>query len=84
MGQRTGKCHVLLVGSYHMANPGLDAIQLEVNVRQPHRQAEIGELLARLARFEPTRIAVEVNRTNQEELDLAYQRYRSGQAPLTR
>lgn len=52
--------HLLILGTYHMANPGLDAINLEADdVLSPRRQAEIAELNAALLRFQPTKVAVE-------------------------
>ncbi len=51
---------VLLLGSYHMANPGADMYNLEADdVLSPKRQEEIRTLVNRLAEFEPTKIAVE-------------------------
>lgn len=54
------RVEVLLLGSYHMANPGADAFNLEADdVLTPERQAEIRAVVDRLAGFEPTRVAVE-------------------------
>lgn len=54
------RIEVLLLGSYHMANPGADAFNLEADdVLAPQRQAEIRAMVDRLAEFEPTRVAVE-------------------------
>lgn len=54
------RIEVLLLGSYHMANPGADAFNLEADdVLVPERQAEIRSVVDRLAEFEPTRVAVE-------------------------
>ena len=51
---------VLLLGSYHMANPGADQFNLEADdVLAPKRQAEIVALVDRLVAFEATKIAVE-------------------------
>ena len=51
---------VLLVGSYHMANPGLDRFNLEADdVLTPRRQAEIEAVISRLATFRPTKVAIE-------------------------
>lgn len=54
---------VLLVGSWHFAYPGMDAHktaeELRMNIRTEKRQAELDELLDYLARFKPTKIAVE-------------------------
>jgi len=51
---------ILFLGVYHMHNPGLDAVNTQADdVRAPKRQEEIEELLKRLARFRPTKIAIE-------------------------
>jgi hypothetical protein len=51
---------ILILGTYHMANPGLDSYNVEADdVRSDRRQAEIAVLLDRLERFQPTLVAVE-------------------------
>lgn len=54
------KTKIMVLGTYHMSNPGLDAFNLEAdNVLTEKRQAEIQQLVAELARFQPTKIAIE-------------------------
>lgn len=51
---------VMVLGMYHFANPGLDAVNIEVDdVLAPKRQAEIAVLVDTLAEWKPHRIAVE-------------------------
>ncbi len=51
---------VMIVGGFHMANPGRDIHNLVVDdVLAPRRQAEIVAVTNALARFQPTKIAVE-------------------------
>jgi hypothetical protein len=51
---------VMVLGTYHMDNPGLDLSHMEADdVATPGRQRELEALAAALARFRPTRIAVE-------------------------
>lgn len=51
---------VLLVGSYHFDNPGQDVNNMEVDdVLVPRRQAELERVVASLASFRPTAVAVE-------------------------
>ncbi len=51
---------VMVLGVYHFANPGLDAVNIEVDdVLAPKRQAEIAVLVDTLADWEPTKVAVE-------------------------
>jgi Family of unknown function (DUF5694) len=52
--------HLLVLGTYHMAGSGHDQWNAEVDdVRAPRRQQELAALLDRLARYAPTRIAIE-------------------------
>ena len=51
---------VLVLGTFHMSNPGRDLHNQEVDdMRSLKRQQEIAAVTAALARFAPTRIAVE-------------------------
>ena len=51
---------VMILGSYHMNNPGLDVYNLESDdVLAPKRQKEMQELVNQLAKFKPTKIAIE-------------------------
>lgn len=57
-GDRAAK--ILILGTYHMDNPGQDAINLKADdVLGEKRQREIAELVDRLARFNPTKVTVE-------------------------
>jgi hypothetical protein len=50
----------MILGSYHMSNPGLDTHNTRVDdVRSPRRQAEITEVVNALSRFRPTKVAIE-------------------------
>ena len=51
---------VLMLGSYHMSNPGMDMFNLEADdVSTPKRQAEIQAVVDQLALWRPTKVAVE-------------------------
>jgi hypothetical protein len=51
---------VMIVGTYHLGNPGLDLNNVAAeDVTTPKRQAELAEIAHRLARFRPTKVAVE-------------------------
>ncbi len=51
---------VMVLGTFHFANPGLDLANAKVDdVLQPRRQAELQALAEGLARFRPTVVAVE-------------------------
>lgn len=66
---------VLVLGVYHFANPGHDVHNTKVeDVLTPRRQAELADVAARLAKFKPTKIAVEAE---VDAADAKYARYRS-------
>jgi hypothetical protein len=51
---------VMVLGTYHFANPGRDVANLEVDdVLAPQRQREIQTLVQTLAEWKPTKVAVE-------------------------
>ncbi len=51
---------ILVLGTYHMANPGRDVHNMHADdVLAPKRQQEIAQLMDVLTRFHPTKIAVE-------------------------
>ncbi len=79
------QAEVLILGSYHMDNPGLDLHNTKADdVLTPKRQAEIEELASVLARFHPTKIAVEWDSGSQPALDRSFNEYLSGNRQLTR
>jgi hypothetical protein len=78
------KNKIMVLGTYHMANPGLDQFNLEADdVLVPSRQREIEELIETLAKFQPTKIAVESSWNNPRTID-AYAIYLADEAELTK
>jgi Family of unknown function (DUF5694) len=76
------RAEVLVLGVYHMANPGHDVFNMEADdVLTPKRQQEIAELAAALRKFKPTKIAVEHD--YQGKLNERYAKYLAGQYVLT-
>jgi hypothetical protein len=77
------KARVLVLGSYHMGNPGLDAFNMEADdVMVPKRQKEIEDFVNLLATFKPTKICLEVKADRQDKLSETYQSYVNGKAEL--
>lgn len=73
---------VLVLGTYHMANPGHDIFNMQADdVLAPKRQQEIAEAAAVLERFKPTKVAVEAE--SQKKLDERYAQYLAGKYVLT-
>lgn len=77
------RAEVLVVGVYHMANPGRDVFNMTADdVLAPKRQAELAQLLEVLKTFQPTKIAIEADpygRRPQEYAD-----YLAGKHTLSR
>ena len=72
----TEKPTIMILGTYHMANPGRDAINFKADdVLTPKRQREVEQLVKRLKGFEPMKIAVEVEPEKDGELEERYQNY---------
>ncbi|MFC4358152.1 DUF5694 domain-containing protein [Halobium salinum] len=82
---REGQVEVLLLGTYHMDNPGLDEVNVDADdVLAEARQAELRDLVDRLAEWEPDRIAVERPYDRDDELNDRYEEYRSGERAYDR
>jgi hypothetical protein len=79
------KPQVLVLGTYHLANPGRDYVNPEVDdVLSPRRQREIADLVERLEAFRPTKIAVEVPVSMDSALNARYAAYVAGRDTLRR
>jgi hypothetical protein len=77
------RAEVLILGTYHMANPGHDVFNMKADdVLSPKRQAEIGELLEVLKRFKPTKIAIE-STVYEDRRPKQYAEYLAGRYTLT-
>jgi hypothetical protein len=82
-GQSNEKAEVLVLGTYHMANPGHDIYNMQADdVLAAKRQAEITELINVLKKFQPTKIAVERDPGDDRLKD--YADYLAGKHELTR
>ncbi len=76
---------VMILGTYHFANPGLDVVKTDVaDILSPRKQAEVAEVVEALAAFRPTKIAVEVRAPALHRLDSLYTSYRAGVHELDR
>lgn len=75
---------LLLLGSYHMSNPGMDAFNLDADdVLVPERQRELQEVVDALAAFAPTKVAVEAPWADTATV-AAYDAYVAGTRDLRR
>lgn len=76
---------IMILGTYHMDNPGLDANNTDADdVLLPKRQSEITELIEKLARFNPTKIVIEAPFSAKASWDNAYKKYLAGELKLGR
>src|SRR5438552_1824123 len=78
------RAEVLVLGVYHMANPGHDIFNMKADdVLAPKRQAEIAQLIEVLKRFHPTKIAIEAD-LGDDRIAQRYTDYLAGKHELTR
>lgn len=76
------KPQVMILGMYHMANNNLDMVKTSWDSPlSAKRQAEIQEVVTRLKRFNPTKIAVEAQ-WGTTKINERYARYLAGQDTL--
>lgn len=70
------KPKLVVLGSYHMANPGRDVAKSKViDVSTPERQKQIIQLVEKLKRYNPTKIAVEINSEKDAVTQENYRKY---------
>lgn len=73
---------VMILGTYHMGNPGLDLNNVKADdVRAEKRQKELAELMTVLKKFKPTKIAVEFTPGETKYLE-RYAQYLDGKYEL--
>lgn len=78
------RAEVLVLGVYHMNNPGRDIYNTQVDdVLSPKRQAEIAQVIDALKKFRPTKIALEADFSD-DRLAERYTEYVAGEHELTR
>jgi hypothetical protein len=82
--QSDARPEILVLGTYHMANPGHDIHNLQADdVLSPKRQQEIAQLIEVLKRFHPTKIAIESDVSGQRATQ-QYSDYLAGKYTLSR
>ena len=82
--QPPARAEVLVLGVYHMNNPGRDIFNSQADdVLAPKRQAEIARVVEALKKFNPTKIAVERDMFD-KAMPKAYEEYLAGKHELTR
>jgi len=82
--QNDARPEILILGTYHMANPGHDMYNMRADdVLAPRRQQEIAQLVEVLKKFHPTKIAIEAE-AGSEKVTKQYTDYLAGKYALTR
>jgi hypothetical protein len=76
---------VMVLGTYHMNNPGLDLANVKADdVLKPQRQKELEALAAALADFKPTKIVVERIAKAPDLLDHRYAEFKPAELSANR
>jgi hypothetical protein len=78
-----GKSKALVLGTYHMANPGLDKFNMKADdVAAPKRQQEVEAFVNQLASFKPTKVCLEYPYARRQQLNDNYVAYCNGKYEL--
>jgi hypothetical protein len=81
--QTEARPEILVLGTYHMANPGHDIHNMQADdVLAPKRQQEIAQLIDVLKRFKPTKVAIEAD-VGSKRVAKEYADYLAGKYTLT-
>ena len=77
---------LMLLGSFHFNNPGLDEYkpEFEVDILSNERQKELMQIIESIKAYAPTKIAVEWRKAGQKRLDSLYDAYLAGNFELRR
>jgi len=82
--QSDARPEILVLGTYHMSNPGRDVHNMPADdVLSPKRQQEIAQLIEVLKKFHPTKIAIEAD-TGSQRVEQEYSDYVAGKYTLSR
>jgi len=75
----------LFLGTYHMGAPGNHLLNGRVaDVTSPERQKRLGQLVEKLKKIKPTKIAVECDLEDDAKTKEVYDRYLSGNYQLSK
>jgi len=76
---------ILFVGTFHFGYPGLDSHVTEdkykVDIKSPERQKEVEELVDYIAKYKPTKIMVEADKSTSYLIDM-YKKWKQGKSEL--
>ena len=81
----TKKPTIMILGSTHLANPGMDVYNTKMDdVLAPKRQREIEQLVTQLKAFRPTKVAIEADERFDAKINADYHGYLEGTYQLKR
>lgn len=84
IGHPKQKIKIVLLGTYHFANPGADKFNVKVDDYSTQvRQKQIQEVNNSLAKYKPQKIFVESGSKYQTEADTYFQNYKTGKVEIT-
>ncbi|WP_139925400.1 DUF5694 domain-containing protein [Hymenobacter sp. DG01] len=73
---QTRPADLLLIGTFHFDNPGFDVAKINtLDVQAPKVQAELETMASRIAAFQPDKVFVEWEASDQKSLDDLYAAY---------
>jgi hypothetical protein len=82
--QADARPEILVLGTYHMSNPGRDVYNMQADdVQSPKRQQEIAQVIEVLKKFHPTKIAIEAD-VGSQRVEREYSDYVAGKYTLSR
>src|SRR5437868_5190950 len=82
--QTDARPEILMVGTFHMSNPGHDIHNVEADdVLSPKRQQEMTQIIEVLKKFHPTKIAIEAS-VGSKGIEKQYSDYLAGKYTLSR
>ncbi len=75
---------LMVLGSYHFANPGRDIVKSKVtDVSTPERQKQLEELIEKLKKFKPTKIVLECAVEKNAQFQENFSKYVAGNYQLS-
>lgn len=82
--QKEKQVEVLLLGTFHFDNPGLDVAKFkDADILSPQRQKEVEAVTTLLKQLGPDKIFIEATPSNQPQIDSAFALYKAGKKALS-
>lgn len=84
--KEAGSSELMILGSFHFNNPGLDTYKPKhnIDILSKEKQKELMEVIGVIKKYAPTKIAVEAKKYRQAYIDSLYNAYLKGTFTLRR